>query len=151
MIRNAAPSDLDSILRIATESGLFDAEQTDFLRTLFLEPGPDDVWFVADQDGLLEGVAYMAPEKMTHGTWNLYWIAVLPQSQRRGLGAQLVQHVVGWLGERGERMLLVETAGIDEFDYVRRFYQSHGFQHTAVIPGFYAEGVDKVIFLRNLT
>jgi ribosomal protein S18 acetylase RimI-like enzyme len=150
MIRNAAPSDLSAIQKIATESGLFDAEQTDFLRTLFLEPGPEDVWFVIDHDGLLEGVAYLAPEKMTHGTWNLYWIAVLPKSQKRGLGAQLVQHVFSWLGERGERLLLVETAGIDEFEYVRRFYQSHGFTHAAVIPGFYDEGIDKVIFTKNL-
>lgn len=150
MIRTIRNGDYDSILRIATESGLFESDQVDVLRQMLEEPGAEDQWLVSEQDGQLLGVAYFAPEKMTRGTWNLYFIAVLPRSQRQGVGAALVEHISGWLSERGERLLLVETAGLDDFEYVRRFYQSHQFQPTAVIPGFYDDGVDKVVFIRRL-
>lgn len=150
MIRAVEASDHEGILRIAVESGLFESDQVDVLRQMLVEPSPDDVWLVSEQDGELRGVAYFAPEKMTRGTWNLYFIAVLPSCQRQGVGAALVEHIADWLSERGERLLLVETAGLEDFDYVRRFYQSHKFQPTAVIPGFYDDGVDKVVFIRQL-
>ncbi|MBL8809035.1 MAG: GNAT family N-acetyltransferase [Planctomycetaceae bacterium] len=118
---------------------------------MLLEPSAEDVWLVSEKDGQPVGVAYFAPEKMTRGTWNLYFIAVLPGSQKKGVGATMVEHIAGMLSERGERLLLVETAGLDDFDYVRRFYQSHEFVPTAMIPNFYDDGVDKVIFTRSLT
>lgn len=151
MIRSVESSDHDGILHIAVESGLFESDQVDVLRQMLLEPSAEDVWLVSEKDGQPVGVAYFAPEKMTRGTWNLYFIAVLPGSQKKGVGAAMVEHIAGMLSERGERLLLVETAGLDDFEYVRRFYQSHGFLPTAVIPNFYDNGVDKVIFTRSLT
>lgn len=92
----------------------------------------------------------MAPEKMTHGTWNLYWIALHPNHQRSGRGKAILRHVENWLTARGERLLLVETAGIDEFEYVREFYVNNGFEAEARIRDFYDAAVDKVVFRKVL-
>ncbi len=109
-------------MELATASGLFEPDQTDILAGMLRSPNVSDVWFTDDEDGIPVGVAYLAPEKMTRGTWNLYWIAVDPGHQRQGRGKAILDHVQKWLIENGQRMLLVETAGVADFDYVRKFY-----------------------------
>ncbi len=87
---------------------------------------------------------------MTHGTWNLYWIAIAPDYQRHGRGKAMLEHVESWLNERKQRILLVETAGLDSFEYVRKFYAKNGFEAEARIRDFYEPGVDKVMFRKSL-
>ena len=150
MLRPTLPSDHAAILTIATASGLFEPDQTDLLAEMLRSPAPDDVWFTDDDGTGPVGVAYLAPEKMTHGTWNLYWIAVHPDRQRQGRGRAMLDHVQQWLIDRGERLLLVETAGIEDFAYVHKFYSDNGFEAEARIRDFYEAGVDKIIFRKPL-
>ena len=96
------------------------------------------------------GIAYVAPERMTEGTWNLYLIAVHPNHQKKGYGKSLLQHVEQTLADQGERILLVETAGTDDFEYVRMFYRNNGYEEEARIREFYASGIDKIVFRKLL-
>lgn len=114
-------------------------------------PDESDVWFTDEKSGHPVGVAYLAPEKMTNGTWNLYWIAIDPNFQRQGRGSAMLSHVEKWLVREKQRILLVETAGVDDFDYVRKFYTDNGFEAEARIRDFYEDGVDKVVFRKLLT
>jgi ribosomal protein S18 acetylase RimI-like enzyme len=66
----------------------------------------------------------------------------------QGRGQKLLEHVEQLLIDRG--MLLVETAGTGDFEYVRAFYRRSGFTEEARIRDFYAAGVDKVIYLKFL-
>jgi ribosomal protein S18 acetylase RimI-like enzyme len=68
----------------------------------------------------------------------------------QGRGQKLLEHVEQLLIDQGERVLLVETAGTDDFEYVRVFYRRSGFTEEARIQDFYAAGVDKVIYLKFL-
>lgn len=150
MIRPTTAHDHQALIDLATQSGLFEPDQTELLAEMLAQPSETDVWLTDEQDGVPVGVAYLAPEKMTDGTWNLYWIAVHPGVQRQGRGRALLAYVETWLREREQRMLLVETAGIDEFDYVRQFYASQGYRSVACIPEFYEAGVDKIVFCKSL-
>lgn len=150
MIRPTTTSDFSALLTLATDCGLFEPDQVDLLSNLLHNPNENDTWFTDVSGNEPVGVAYMAPEKMTHGTWNLYWIAVHPSQQRSGRGKAILEYVENWLRQKGERMLIVETAGIDEFEYVRRFYAKNGFEAEARIRDFYAAGVDKVVFRKVL-
>jgi ribosomal protein S18 acetylase RimI-like enzyme len=94
---------------------------------------------------------------MMEGTWNLYLIAVHPglgrkrsYRQRQERGKKLLEHVEQLLIDRGERVLLVETAGTEDFEYVRAFYRKSGYTEEARIRDFYTAGVDKVIYLKFL-
>jgi ribosomal protein S18 acetylase RimI-like enzyme len=151
MIRTTTNVDHEALITLATACGLFEPDQTELLAEMLRNPSETDVWFTDDLDGHPVGVAYLAPEKMTHGTWNLYWIAVHPQQQKRGRGKLILQYVENWLRERDQRMLLVETAGVDDFDYVRKFYAANGFQAEAQIRDFYDDGVDKIVFRKLLS
>ena len=150
MIRPINETDFDALIAIATASGLFEPDQTKMLAGMLRSQREEDVWFTDDDGSGPVGVAYLAPEKMTRGTWNLYWIAVYPDHQRKGRGRALLDHVEKWLAGKGERMLLVETAGVDDFEYVRQFYADNGFEAEARIRDFYDVAVDKIVFRKAL-
>ncbi len=150
MIRRTTEADHDRLIELATVSGLFEPEQTDLLNEMLRAPAGTDIWFTCEIDGLPVGVAYLAPERMTNGTWNLYWIAIHPNYQRQGHGKAILCHIEQWLAEQKQRVLIVETAGVDDFNYVRKFYAANGFEAEARIRDFYDAGVDKVVFRKSL-
>ncbi|RCJ21086.1 acetyltransferase [Nostoc minutum NIES-26] len=150
MIRLITPSDTPTLIALAEASGLFEPNQTEELAQMLdqhfnSELESQDLWFTDDDNGVV-GVAYVAPERMTEGTWNLYLIAIHPDRQRQGRGGVLLSHVEQVLADRGERVLLVETSGLESFEYVRSFYRKNGYDEEARIREFYKAGDDKIIF-----
>jgi ribosomal protein S18 acetylase RimI-like enzyme len=154
MIRLTTTNDVTDLIVLAEASGLFEPSQTEELVQMLNqhfngETENQDLWFTDDDNGVV-GVAYVAPERMTEGTWNLYLIAVHPDRQRQGRGVALLRHVEQVLTERGERVLLVETSGLESFEYVRSFYRKSGYDEEARIREFYKAGDDKIIFRKPL-
>ncbi len=115
----------------------------------FAKDAESGYWLTYD-DGEAVAVAYHLPEQMTQGTWNALLLAVRPDYQGKGLGAALMQHIEQTLAERGERVLLVETSGLDEFERTRDFYRKNGYEEEARIREFYAKGEDKIVFRKTL-
>jgi ribosomal protein S18 acetylase RimI-like enzyme len=150
MIRLTTLDDVTALIALAEASGLFEPSQTEYLAQMLDEHFSDeketeDLWFT-DYDREPVGMAYVAPERMTEGTWNLYLIAVHPHHQKQGRGKSMLRHVELMLTERGERILLVETSGTEDFEYVREFYRKNGYEEEARIREFYTAGVDKIVF-----
>ena len=134
--------------------GLFDADgmaEIESLLSAYTERTMDDrdTWIVQD-DGAIRGVAYVAPERMTDRAWNLYLIAVAQNVRGSGRGSALLRYVEDRLTARGERLLLVETSGLEEFAKTRAFYRKNGYSEEARIREFYAAGEDKVVFTKVL-
>lgn len=155
MIRPTTLNDQNALIELATASRLFESAQTDELAQMLAEyhqeiPRSREMWLTDEVGDSLVSVAYFAPERMAVGTWNLYLIAVHPNNQRQGRGKAMLGHVVNLLASQGERLLLVETAGTDDFEYVRSFYWSNGFTEEARIREFYDKGVDKIVYRKQL-
>jgi GNAT superfamily N-acetyltransferase len=154
MIRPATPEDKNALLEVAMASGLFEPEQVgelaEMLGNHFDADEASEIWLTDDEDGRPVGVAYAAPERMTDGTWNLYLVALHPDHQRKGRGKAILEHVEKLLTDHGVRVMLVETAGTDDFDYVRSFYAKSGYNEEARIGEFYEAGVDKVVYRKAL-
>mgnify|MGYP001103856962 CR=1 FL=1 len=83
---------------------------------------------------------------MTQGTFDLYWIAVDPAAQGRGIGHALLARVEAEVQARGGRLLVIETSGTLAYAAARRLYETSGFRCEAVIHDFYAPGDDLIIF-----
>jgi ribosomal protein S18 acetylase RimI-like enzyme len=154
MIRLTTLDDVTALIALAEASGLFEPSQTEYLAQMLDEHFSDkreteDLWFT-DYAHEPVGMAYVAPERMTEGTWNLYLIAVHPHHQKQGRGKSILRHVEQVLKERGERILLVETSGTEDFEYVREFYRKNGYKEEARIREFYTAGVDKIVFRKAL-
>ncbi len=154
MIRPITPNDKQAIMAIAEAIGLFSSQELEEFGSMLTEyfdgnMDSDRFWITYD-NGSPVGVAYYAPEPYTQGTWNLYFIAVHPNNQGQGYGARLLHYVEQMLAERGERVLLVETSGLSNFERTRAFYQKQGYEEEARIREFYKAGDDKVIFRKVL-
>jgi ribosomal protein S18 acetylase RimI-like enzyme len=155
MIRLTTPDDATALIALAEATGLFEPNQTEDLAQMLDqhfsgETDNQDLWFTDDENEPV-GVAYVAPERMTEGTWNLYLIAVHPDRQRQGRGKALLRYVEQMLAERGERVLLVETSGLKNFEYVRAFYRKSGYDEEARIREFYKAGDDQIVFRKALS
>lgn len=122
----------------------------EMMSAYFNDPESASFWLTDEEDGRPVAVAYYAPERLTEGTWNLYLIAVGPNWQGKGRGAAIMRHVEQTLTDRGERLLLVETSGLPDFEYQRTFYRKCGYHEEARIRDFYSAGDDKVIFRKSL-
>jgi ribosomal protein S18 acetylase RimI-like enzyme len=149
-IRPMERGDLSAMKLIIDGTGLFPADMLDDMVSAFFDDAhTTDMWFVVAHEAIM-ALAYCAPERMTGGTWNLYLIAVDPACQGQGVGAALMRHVETVLTARGERLLLVETSGLPEFERTRQFYLKNGYSLEARIRGFYAAGEDKIVFHKAL-
>lgn len=155
MIHDATPAQTDALTTLCASLDLFQPDELAALRGMldahFAAESSAAVWLVDhDEGGDPIGVAFAEPERMTHGTWNLLLLGVHPDRQRTGRGTALLTEVEQRLRKQNERLLLVETAGLDAFDGVRNFYAARGFTREAALRDFYADGVDKVVFGKGI-
>lgn len=155
MIRPSTPDDLEAVIALAIETGMFPEDETAALRQVmrdYFEGNLDDghTWLTDEEDGELGGIAYYAPERMADRTWYLYMIGVRPRYQKRGRGSSLLQQVETTLQKNGQRILLVETSGLPNYEQARAFYAKCGYEQEARIRDFYAAGDDKVVFRKVL-
>jgi ribosomal protein S18 acetylase RimI-like enzyme len=155
MIRATIPPDAPAILALAVATGLFPADGTEALADMLAayfngKLGDRHQWVTDEEAGELRGVAYYAPDEMADRTWYLQMIGVLPNYQRQGRGAGLIQSVEKALRTSGQRLLLVETSGLPAYDRTRMFYQKCGYEQEARIRDFWTTGDDKIVFRKVL-
>jgi GNAT superfamily N-acetyltransferase len=114
-----------------------------------VQGGPDQSYSVlgADLDSRLVGWICWGPTPCTLGTYDLYWMAVEPQSQGSGIGTVLLDEMERRLSGLA-RLIIIETAGRPEYAGTRAFYEARGYRATATIPDFYAPGDDQVVFVK---
>lgn len=149
-VRPLRRSDLSRVAHLVEVNGMFPPEMLAAMTApYFDDPESRQQWLVHYERGV-EGVAYVVPEPLTEGTWNLLLIAVDPIAHGRGIGSRLIHHVEALLAATAERILLVETSGRPAFERTRRFYGMLGYEREAQIRDYYAQGDDKIVFRKRL-
>jgi ribosomal protein S18 acetylase RimI-like enzyme len=142
-IRPLRRDDLRAAQALIGELDLFPPDLLPDMAAPFLDAATSEVWLIAD-DGA--GLAYVAPERLTDGTWNLLLLGVGPARQSQGLGRALIAGALEFLRAADARLLMVETSGLDAFSGARAFYHRLGFAEEARVRDYYQAGDDKVIF-----
>lgn len=151
LIRTTEENDVAGLARVLDETGLFPSEYLPGMLNGFLsEEDSTDAWLTCESDGQPVGFCYAAPEAMTEGSWNMLAIAVLPGKQGNGAGAAIVAELESRLRASGQRVLIADTSGTDEFTRTREFYRKNGYTEEARIRDFWAAGDDKVVFWKAL-
>ncbi|MEL7537017.1 MAG: GNAT family N-acetyltransferase [Pseudomonadota bacterium] len=149
-IRKLNPSDLPATGRILQDTALFPADMLEAMTKPFFEDTDHpDLWFVGeiDDDGVV-GFAYVRPEPLTDRTWNLLAIGIRSSHQGKGYGSRMLTEIERALAT--ERILIVDTSGLDEYARTRAFYAQCGYHQEAVIRDYWATGDDKVTFRKPL-
>ena len=150
MIRSIEPSDLAAIKQLIDATQLFPSEMMDEMTRAYFDGNPEnEIWLTAgDTEG--KAVLFCGNEKMTEGTRNCFLIAVHPDHQGQGIGTELMQHLENRMRDANDRVLLVETSSLGEYDRTRAFYRKLGYEEEARIRDFYQAGEDKVVFRKAI-
>jgi ribosomal protein S18 acetylase RimI-like enzyme len=154
LIRVITPQDSAAVSALAVASGLFPSDAIGFLDKMMSDyfGGNRDAGHVCviDVEDEPLGVAYYQPALATDRTWYLTMIAVRRDKQGQGYGAGLIAYVEKALQESGQRLLLVETSGLEDFALTRTFYTTCGYEQEARVRDYYAAGEDMVLFRKVL-
>jgi ribosomal protein S18 acetylase RimI-like enzyme len=155
MIRPTVPDHTPTLVALAKATGVFKPHEMIALREVLDDyhagkhaEGHRSITY--EQDGEIVGFAYYAPAAMTDRTWYLYWIAVSRHAQARGIGSTLLHHAEEEIRARNGRLFLIETSSLPHYDLTRKFYLKHGYEPSAVIHDFYADGDDLIVFSKKL-
>ena len=151
-IRQIKKGDLQNLKAVIDSNELFPSDLLDEMTNdFFNNASTQDIWLTKELDGKPIAVAYCAPERMTSGTYNLYLIAIHKEYQGQGIGAEIMRFVENLLRENSNRILIVETSGLSDFEQTRKFYYKLHYKRIATISEFYQAGEDKIIFWKKLT
>ena len=151
MIRPIKKSDLPALKEVLDTIELFPSEYLDGMIADYLDnPESEDIWFTSTEGEKPISLAYCAPEKFTEGTFNLYAIGVKKDCQGKGLGGKMMDYLEKELKSAGNRVLIVGTSSSPDLELTREFYPKQGYKQVAVLPDFWTEGEDKVVFWKKL-
>jgi len=149
------PADRDAVRQLVERTGFFRSDEVEIAVELVderLARGPaSGYYFVFTELGdALAGYACYGPTACTESSFDLYWIAVDPKLQGRGLGRQLMSEVEARVRGAGGTRIYVDTSGRPQYQPTRTFYERNGFHCEAVLRDFYAPGDDRVIYVKCL-
>ncbi|MBY0525978.1 MAG: GNAT family N-acetyltransferase [Gemmataceae bacterium] len=155
MIRPTAPADTPALLELTRDTGVFKPHEIQALDEVLADYhlanhalGHRSV--TSEDAGAVLGFAYYAPASMTDCSWYLYWIAVRKAQHARGIGSKLLEFAEDEIRRRNGRVLFIETSSMPSYELTRRFYLKHGYDQTATLPDFYADGDSMVVFCKRL-
>ncbi len=150
IIKPTTTRNIPALQQVLDLTGLFPSDMLPEMLSPSLAGETDAVWLTCHHQRAAVGLCYSVPEALADGTWNMLALAVHPDQQGKGLGAALVDATVRHLTTSGQRILIVDTSGTEDFARARQFYAQNGFDVEARIRDFWADGDDKVTFRRAL-
>jgi len=150
-IRKIRKPDRPRIQEILKKTGVFTAGEVDIALELLdialVRPGQKDydVQVAVEEENIL-GYYCIGPTPLTRGTYDLYWIAVKPSVQSKGVGKTLLRHAEESVYKTGGRLLIAETSSQPKYENTRRFYIGCKYTELARIRDYYKIGDDLVVY-----
>lgn len=150
MLRDLRSSDRETLRELLAKAGNFNAaeqsvamELVDFRLT---EPLRDDYRFVvADHSGRPVGYACYGKASLSDGTYDMYWVVVDRDCQRRAVGTLLVEYCEDQVRKLQGRSLLIETSSRPGYEGTIAFYRRLHYEVLAQLRDYYSAGDDKFI------
>ena len=156
-IRKMITQDRDVIFDIISKTDMFTQAEIDVameLIDIFLtkKEQQDYLIYVAENKGK-EVVGYVCygPTPATEGTFDLYWIAVSPTMQGKGIGKELLSFTENYVLRQKGRLIIIETSSQLKYQPTQQFYIKNKYIIEARIKDFYRRGDDRLIFVKRLT
>ena len=107
-------------------------------------------FLVVEDEGNVIGYACWGPIAVTLSSADLYWMAVHPASQGKGLGRTLLEAAEMWMAREGHTRVYLDTSLRQQYAPTRAFYLRCGYEVAAELPDFYAPGDGRAIFRKIL-
>jgi GNAT superfamily N-acetyltransferase len=155
MIRPMQPPDKQPVLALIRATGMFTAAEIDVAEELidvYLGvPEQQDYRIVVVENERREVAGYLTwgPTPMAEDAYDLYWMAVSPSEQGKGLGKALVRWLEAEVLRVNGRMIIIETSSQPLYHATRQFYINLDYREVARIPDYYRKGDDRVIYAKS--
>lgn len=158
MIRALIQDDREKIKNILTDTNNFNDDEItialELLDVYLNNPGQKDYEIFVDtneeDENDLNGYVCIGPRPLTEGTYDLYWIAVNPKIQSRGVGSKLVLYIEEHIKRKGGYLVLIETSGKPSYEKERKFYEKNNYTKAVEIKDFYKRNDSLVIYSKYL-
>lgn len=156
MISTPKKSDGPQILDITARIDIFTQQEFDSVEEVWSEylanGSPPDGYhiLVYREDDKVLGFAIYGIRFLAEGVYDLLWIAVDPNTRRKGVGRELISATEESVREMGGRILIAETSGTPEYASTREFYVGVEYENEASIKDFYKQGDDLKIYTKRL-
>jgi D-alanine-D-alanine ligase len=151
--QDVRPSDRETVRKIVEATGFFSGDETDVAVELVeerLKMGDASGYhfLFAESEGAVIGYAVYGPCPATLYSYDIYWMAVYPDFQRRGLGRKLLAMCEFLIQEKGGRQIYMDTSGRAQYEATRRLYDARGYLQAAFLTDYYAPGDAKITYVK---
>ena len=156
MRRNLLNTDRNKIEKILFDTNNFNPEEIKIAMELvdvyINDPAQKDYEIFVDEaeNKDINGYVCVGPRPLTTGTYDLYWIAVNPNVQSKGIGSKLIDYIENYLKDKSVRLILIETSGKPSYEKERKFYLKNLYKELVEIKDFYNIGDSLVIYGKYL-
>jgi ribosomal protein S18 acetylase RimI-like enzyme len=152
----AMADDVGRVRSLVASTGFFNAAEVEVAADLVTERLTKGIrsgyhFVLAERGSTLVAYACYGPIAGTQGSFELYWIAVAPEEQRRGLGGQAYARAEAAMRKAGAKHTYADTSTSDRYAPTRGFYQRMGFVEQARLADFYGPGDGKIVYVKALS
>jgi D-alanine-D-alanine ligase len=98
----------------------------------------------------LAGYGAYGPIPCTVSSFDLYWIAVSPDFQNKGMGRRLMAGIEEKIQQAGGTRIYAETSSRPQYAATRAFYLRCGYRIESVMTDFYAPGDGRITFCKAM-
>ena len=154
--QDVVAADCSAVRDLVAATGFFNSEEIAVAEELVAETvakGADSDYlfvFAEEPDKGMRGYSCFGPIPATQSSFDLYWIAVSPDEQGRGLGREIIERSERIAAGLGGTRMFVDTSGRAQYTPTRAFYERMGYEVAARLEDFYAPGDAKVIYAKTL-
>lgn len=150
--RQLKPDDPQTVRAIVEDTGFFRPEEVTIAEELVTETltKPGEYLFIfAEDGGRAVGYACQSEIPGTSGSYEIYWLAVLKEYQKRGVGRELLAAAEKDIKSCGGRQIYISTSGSELYVPTRKFYAKCGYGVATVLKDYYQPGDDQIIFWKS--
>ncbi|MCX7727084.1 MAG: GNAT family N-acetyltransferase [Chitinispirillaceae bacterium] len=149
------PEDILAIRSIVSSTGMFRPEEIEVAVELIeerLKKGEKSGYYFlfAENGNEVIGYTCFGPIACTVASYDLFWIAVKKEYQRKHIGEMLLKKSEEIIKSYGGKRVYIETSSRKDYLPTRNFYLKNGYIIETILKDFYDEKDNKVIFSKRL-
>ena len=148
--------DVGRVKSLVASTGFFNPAEVEIAGELVTERLTKGIrsgyhFILAERGSGLVAYACYGPIAGTRTSFDLFWIAVSPEEQRKGLGIQVFNRAEAAMRRAGAAKIYADTSSSDRYAPTRGFYRRMGFTEEARLPDFYGPGDGKIVYVKQLS
>jgi len=105
---------------------------------------------VIEAEGIVLGFICYTKATLSDSYYELYWMAVRPSAQGKGLGRRLIEDMEKDIKSRGGEAILLDTSSLESHAAARHLYEKMGYKIISKIENFYSKGEHKLVYKKEL-